>query len=125
LVLRDEALLRESAMYHFAHQTPLTIERIHKHAVADLPRIDSRTCFENLARHVETNDHRQWHLDAWHATYCEQVVVIEGCGLHPNHDVPLHHDGVGEVRHILKLFEAALLFKDYSFHDITMQCEAV
>ena len=116
LVLRHETLLGESAMHHFSHQTSLTVERIDKHAVADLPSIDARTDFENLACHVKPDDHGQRDLDSGHAAYGEHVVVIEGGRLHPNHNMALFQYRVGEVRHIPESLEASLLFQHYRFH---------
>src|SRR5205085_838401 len=115
---RDEALLRESAVHHFAHQASLTVERIHRHTLADLPAVDARSDFQNLACHVETDDDGQRHLDAGHTSDSEHVVVIKGCRLHANHDVVVRHDGIRKVRHELEIVETSLLFQDYGFHNV-------
>ena len=116
LVLGNQALLGESAVHHFSHQAPLPVQRINEHAVADLPTIDARTLFQNVTRHVESNDHGQRHLDAGHSAHGEDVVVIEGGRPDANHDMVWFHHRVGKVGHILQVFEAALLFEHYGFH---------
>jgi hypothetical protein len=51
LVLRDEALLRQSAM-DFSYEPTLAVERIHGHTIAGFPVLDAGTDLHNLACHI-------------------------------------------------------------------------
>src|SRR5262249_58131801 len=73
-------------------------------------------CSTAPPRHIETDDNGQGHLDTGHTADGEDVVVIERSRPHSNHHMVFSRHGVGEVRHILELFETALLFQQYGFH---------
>ena len=77
LIRGNPTVFGHAAVQHLAHQAFLLIERVDEHAVAHLPTIDARPELRDLPRHVETDDHRQWHFDARHSANREHVVIVE------------------------------------------------
>jgi hypothetical protein len=52
---------------HLGHQAFLLVQRIYEDAAADCPAGNSLANFDDLACHIEADDNRQRHLDAWTA----------------------------------------------------------
>src|SRR5262245_17516034 len=116
LVLRDQAFFSEPAVHHLAHQSLLAVQRIHQHPVAALPAVHAAAGLENLARHVQPDDHRHGDLDARHAAHGKNVVIVERSRLDPDHHVVVGHDRVRKILYQLQLIQPAVLFQDNGSH---------
>ena len=116
LVGGHQAIFGHAAIEHLAHQAFCLVERVDQHAVALVPAGYAGAHFDDLARHVEADHHRQRHLDARHALDSEYIVIVERRGADPDDHMPLPHHRHRMVAYVFKILQAAVLAQNQGFH---------
>ena len=73
----NAAILRHATVEHFTHEPLLWIDGVDEHAITWSPTAHAWSKLDNFSSHIESDNHRQWHLNARHAAHREDVVIVE------------------------------------------------